>query len=259
MDTCYALITEHLSVPLTEENPPAVVSSSILYLSGCPAPGLADSLLFSHLVEVATSKTDPRGLARIQKEFPVLYVYFIHLCEEFFHVKSDSDTSAGVLLQSNNATLYQSLLTTHSMGTTEAPSAVADFVQLVFGKGAVPVSCPLVCSQDQQAVIVPYVNEPCQIHPVKLWKSTNYDLGLSMFQKMSRLVSSSSSTSTSYIPTTTALAVSDTRSTHVYDKKVNALSAMPTIDYVGFRCLLFSTFVVGSFVKSAFDIVPLNR
>ena len=234
-------------------------ASRIPYLSGCSSPGLADSLLFSHLVEVATSKTDLRGLARIRAEFPTLYLYFVHLCQEFFHVKGEvegeeqeqSASSARVLRKSNNSALYQSLLASHSARTAELPPALAEFVMLVFGDKAPTPSSGLECETLQRVILVPYVNEPSHMNSTQLFRN-RYSLDLSLFR---------TPPSIDYVPPRTTLAVRDLGSSTTSDdvlgtEKIEIDGNPP---YIGIRCLVFASLVLGSFVKSAIDIHSMNR
>jgi hypothetical protein len=255
VDSCYRLISEEwlLSDTASDSEPlahssttgtPALSEGLGLFLSGCASPGLADSVLFAHLVAVATSRTDRRGLARIQHDYPRLYRYFVHLCQEYFHVKSH--VSHNELLLQGNSALYQCVLASHNMATQDALSAVAEsvFVKLVFGEkrsapaspgaaggGAAAVKRPLM---QRGAHLVPHLNESTRWSHVQLLKSKySFDL-----------------------PSVLRSLLLGAEQEQGRDKGSPAGQAE---NYIGLRCLLFSGFVIGSFAKSVIDISRGSR
>ena len=206
------------------DTPTSEVADGIYFLSGCSTPGLADSLLFSHLMEVSTSEAMPWALSRLRTEFPVLYKYFLHICEAYFHPKDKHtcQVSRDLLLQSNWS-LYQCLLVSR-----EKENLSEEFVKLLFGESFF-LSGPNFCLQSRSSdiVLIPHHNEPTRILKTPLFKS-KYSFPPVYLTNMIGKFSANS------------------------DNEDQCQSAE---NYIGFRCLFFTAFVIGCFVKSAVDIM----
>lgn len=247
VESCYKLISEQWLNPSlapvspvrthTAISPVAVAaesttsSSASVYLSGCASPGLADSLLFAHLVEVATSKHDRRGLVRIQHEYPHLFKFFINICKQYFHAHRGATHSE--LKKQGNSALYQCVLASHGAASQDAISAVAEsvFVKLVFGEEEdVPASPHKAIKRplgQRGRHLVPHLNEACRVNSFQLLRS-NYSFEMPDILKK-------------------LFGMSCEEGTARGGKQV-------VENYVGIRCLLFSGFVVASFAKSAMNI-----
>ena len=242
MDSCYKLVSdEWLVSPIEISSSPsrtptpattAAVDSEYNYLSGGSVPGLADSVLFAHLVGVATSTTDRRGLARIQHEYPKLYVYFVRICQEYFHVRNGAIHSE-LKLQGNSA-LYQCVLASHGISNQDTISAVAEsvFVKLVFGEKDEAPSSPKSPAVKRPLVqkgrhLVPHSNEPCRYNSIRLLKSK---YSFDFIHNLKRLFG------------------------QIGKSNEDSKRVRPVENYIGIRCMLFTGFVVGSFAKSVLDI-----
>mmetsp|Transcript_987 Transcript_987/g.2130 ORF Transcript_987/g.2130 Transcript_987/m.2130 type:complete len:406 (-) Transcript_987:77-1294(-) len=226
-DSCYKLISEQwLDIAMADR----------IYLSGTMEPGLADSVLFAHLVEVAMSKTDRRGLARIQQEYPNLFTYFVHICEEYFHIRNGV-AHTELKLQGNSA-LYQCVVASHGAESQDALSAIAESVtvKLIFGENddSEPLSPGAVKRPlgEKGCHLVPHLNQPCQFNSIQLLKSKySFDIP---------------GTLRSFFGSN----VSGERGKGTGENRV----VTPPERYIGVRCLLFTSFIVGSFAKACFNI-----
>lgn len=234
IDTCYHIVSEHLLVhsapPFSADEPVSLCPGSptatdgspggrSLYLSGCSTPGLADSVMFAHLVEVASASSE--GIQRIRSEFPSLFYYFQHLCREYFHLQGDQDQhrAHGEMLLQSNAALLHSL---RGMGGQDG-SATRDLALLLFGES--PSTVPQYPLGPQGVrPLVPHLNSTSELQCVRLLKKT-YSLRLPRVLRQ--------------------LMRGD-------EEKEDTDNC--TESYIGVRCLLFSNFVVYCVLKSSLDM-----